>query len=282
MLDVETRVAEMCAAPAGCAFLLVAEASGLTPAEVARPEVAIFVAAAGQREIQPWRGDHTELVTRALAAGPRLAGLARAILGQPAAAWMFAPLDRDHQLWVSEDGQAPNPAQLVTPSGKRDRWEAYARKPRGALFTSTSIGSSSSALATVEEGSTDYGPDIAPPITVYQFRAAADARVFEVSGPADWRRLCLLTPGINEDGGLVPSWAEVAREWDAVHLSLGGFLTAEQVRVDGPEGWTEHGFWDFEQTVWLRWVFSEVTRLPPLTAAPVSPVDLGWPEVFQR
>ncbi len=65
-------------------------------------------------------------------------------------------------------------------------------------------------------------------------------------------------------GRLVPDFAAVARDWDAVHLTLGGLLTAEQVRVDGPGGATELQGWDAEQTVWLRWVFDEVTRLPDL------------------
>ena len=79
----------------------------------------------------------------------------------------------------------------------------------------------------------------------------------------------------------MPNWAAVAGEWDGVHMTLGGLLTAEQVRVDGPKGWTQHRFWDAELTVWLRWVFTEVVRLPDLEEAPGSPVELGWPAAFR-
>lgn len=73
----------------------------------------------------------------------------------------------------------------------------------------------------------------------------------------------------------------MAEDWDAVHLTLGGFLTAEQVRLDGPEGWTEHRFWEFEQTVWLRWVFSMVEDLGELAEYPPQPLSFAQPEAFR-
>ncbi|GBD15125.1 hypothetical protein HRbin26_00011 [bacterium HR26] len=75
----------------------------------------------------------------------------------------------------------------------------------------------------------------------------------------------------------MPDWSRVAEDWDAVHLTFGALLAAEQVRVETPEAWTELWGWDFEQAVWLRWCFTAVTRLPNLHAYPEAPVDLRRP-----
>jgi hypothetical protein len=275
----EARVAALCAAPAGCAFLLHVEAAGVTPEVAARPEVAVAFAAAAQGEIQPFGGDHDEMVARALANGPRLAGLAREILARPEAAWWFAPVERGAQLWLARSGEHPGAERLVTPTGEPDRWERYAQKPRGGLFTSTAIAGTSSALATASRGGSDYDPSL--PAVLYRLRATVAARVFEVDGPGAWRRLCLSYPDTGEDGRVVPDWAAVTRDWDGVHLSLGGFLTAEQVRVDGSEGSTEHGGWDFEQTVWLRWVFDGVEEIGILAEYPPASIETGWPGAFR-
>lgn len=89
--------------------------------------------------------------------------------------------------------------------------------------------------------------------------------------------LCTTYPAAGEDGRLVPDWAAVARDWDAVHLTLGGALTAEQVRVEGPKGWTELSGWDAELTAWLRWRFDDVERLPDLPQPPEPPISMGPP-----
>jgi hypothetical protein len=70
---------------------------------------------------------------------------------------------------------------------------------------------------------------------------------------------------------LVPAWAAVAADWDGVHVTFGGLLTAEQVRVHGPDGWTALWGWDSEMTVWLRWAFVEATPLPDLAALTLPP-----------
>ena len=157
-----------------------------------------------------------------------------------------------------------------TLAGPPTSFERYAQKPVGGLFTSTGAEATSSALALLTDGYGDY--QLEPPLIRYCLRASSAARVFEVDGPQVWHRLCAAYPAPGEDGRLVPDWAAVAREWDAVHLTLGGLLTAEQVRVDGPAGWVEHWGWDAEQTVWLRWRFDAVERLPDLPTPLRSPV----------
>lgn len=126
MTDLDARVAAFRAAPAGLGFLLVVEEAGLAPEVAVQPEMSVTIAALVQSELSPWRKDHDWLVKAVLSEGPRLAGLARAILSRPEAARWFGPLDRRAQRWVSPDGSAPDPAKLVTPTGQLSHWERYA------------------------------------------------------------------------------------------------------------------------------------------------------------
>jgi hypothetical protein len=283
MLDLEARAKALCSGPAGCGFLLTIEESALPPEVAARPEICIEAAAIAQHEIGPFMPDHGWTVATVLAEGPRLLGFARSLLSVPEAGWLFAPLDRSAQLWISEDGAPPDPAKLLTPSAPPTNWERYAQKPannpRGSILiafvTSTPVGEGSSVLAGAANGAGDW--DFEPPVQQYRLRVAATARVFEVDGPDAWHRLCAGYPATGEDGRIVPDWSAVARDWDAVHLTLGGQLSAEQVRVESPAGWSELWGWDNEQTLWLRWCFTAVERLPVLEELPRSTAGLSWP-----
>ena len=87
--------------------------------------------------------------------------------------------------------------------------------------------------------------------------------MFEIHGPADWHELCVQYPAkYTKDSRLVPNWGAVAEEWDGVHLSFGGFLTAEQNRHESAAGWTMLDFWHAEQTYWLRALKTETERQP--------------------
>jgi len=111
-----------------------------------------------------------------------------------------------------------------------------------------------------------------PPYAFWQMTVDASARVFEIDGPQAWHDLCVRYPaegtigrGIpdfsGDKGRLVPDWSAVADDWDAVHLTFGGLLIAEQVRVSSPSGWTYHWAWDYEQTMWLRWMFTSTGQM---------------------
>src|SRR5690606_33785827 len=200
----------------------------------------------------------------------------------------------------------------LTPSAPSNDWECYAQKPannpRGtrtvAFFTSTAVDGTSSMLA----GGANYAGgdwEVEPPVQQYRLPVAPSARVFEVDGPAAWHRVCAAYPATRKarapaptgtpgwapyhgagsadgDDRLVPDWSAVARDWDGVHMSLGGVLAAEQVRVESPAGWTEHWGWHNEQTLWLRWCFTAVERLPLLTELPPPPVRFDWPDWLRQ
>lgn len=103
------------------------------------------------------------------------------------------------------------------------------------------------------------------------------ARVFEVTGPADWADLVQLHPQevtvlrrgtwwqlTGWDGRwLIPDWAAVAEEWDGVHLTVDGYLStagrALPVDVPGPPASTLLAGFEPDVTWWL-------TDLPELGA----------------
>jgi hypothetical protein len=274
MLDLEARADALCAAPAGCAFLLAAEWYGLTPEEAAQPAASIHLAAEALAVVNPWNIDRAEVKAKLLH-GPRLASFARSILSQPETSWWLGPLNRNTQEWISRSGEPPTPPRLIIPKIAPDDFEGNAHKPIGGLFTSTGIAGANSALALLSHGWGDYGVD--PPIVRYRLRADPTTRIYEIDGPAAWHQLCTQFPALGEDGRLVPDWNSIADEWDGVHLTLGGLLTSEQVRFTSPAGWTELREWDAEQTVWLRWVFDAVEPLPILERLPPSPLVLPDP-----
>ena len=219
-------------------------------------------------EINVWRADHIHDSEAVLQRGPQHADLARAILREPGNEWWFGPLDRGRQVWVSQDGAPPGKAQLVTPVQPPSRDERYAQRLTGSFCTSTLIHETSSMFAAIDCGVGDIGLVYSrPPYAFWQMTVDASVRVFEIDGPGAWHDLCVsypaqgeinrLTPDFSGDKGrLVPDWSAVAADWDAVHLTFGGLLTAEQVRVGPPSGWTYHWAWDYEQTMWLRWMFT--------------------------
>ena len=75
-------------------------------------------------------------------------------------------------------------------------------------------------------------------------------------------RLREVTDGPPDPEWLVPDWGAAAEDWDGVHLSLGGLLTAEQVRYQSEDGISMLNFWQAEQTYWLRGFVSNARRLP--------------------
>lgn len=279
MNDRARLVDALTSAPAGCAFLGWVERLGLTPAAT-EPVTSMYLLGRALTEISVWLSDHAEVMQRVLSDGPRLRPLAEAILSEPGTGWWFGPLDRASQLVAWGPGGAPPPADseaLPRPSPP-DRpptaWECYAQKPEWGLYTSTAFGDLSAAVIGAAECAGDLGP-LELPFPRYLLRVSSTARIYEVDSPDAWRRLCLAYPAPDRGsltGGLVvPDFAAVARDWDGVHVTLGGLLTADQVQLDGPEGPTALQGWDTEATVWLRWVFDKVTRLPDLTEQPPVP-----------
>lgn len=276
MDDLETRSRGLIRSPIGCDFLLIAEMLGFRAPELGRADIALHLAARAVSDLSVWRQDHSKAIEAALAEGPRLLPIARDLLRRDAARWWFGPFDRDAQIWVVPFDHGAAPAPAVDPPRRPTEFDRYIQRPFGALVTTTLIDGTIPMLAAEREGAGDLGGTLRPPLVRYRLIVSPHARIFSIDAPADWRRLCEAFPA-TEPGGLhggllTPDFSAVAREWDAVHLSFGGVLSAVQAPLDGPGGRTELDSWEIEQTVWLRWVFDDATRLPDVLEAIPSPL----------
>ncbi len=276
MDDLERRNATFIQCPIGCSFLLLSEAYRLNIADLLRVDIALHLAARTISHLSVWRQDHAEAIQAALAEGPRLLPVARDLLRRDTTRWWFGPFDRNAQIWVAPFDQGSAPAPAVDPPRQPTEFDRYIQRPFGALVTTTLIDGTIPMLAAEREGAGDLGGTLRPPLVRYRLSVSPAARIFSIDAPADWRRLCesfpATEPGGLHGGLLTPDFGAVAREWDAVHLSFGGVLSAVQAPLDGPAGRTELDSWETEQTIWLRWAFDSVTRLPDVLDIIPSPL----------
>ena len=313
--DIDGKVEELVASPIGCAFLIILEASELSAADAARPEVSLQVAYRAVDEMSIWAPDFQELMQYALMHGRRLRGLARAVLEQPRMEWWFAPIARESQIWIANDDAPPSADKIGQSNLQMTRWEQRTNKSESALYTCTSFQNKTSIFTALDLGSAHGANEISMcytlPVKCWRMRVSESARVFEINSAWDWHNLSVSYPmrsardasdpesddmagwgvypmrnATNEYGGsanradmdkwLTPDWNAVAADWDGVHLTLFGLLTAEKLRVASAAGWSLHRFWDVEQAMWLRWAFDKVERLQDYDAMPL-PIEAEFP-----
>ena len=290
-VDPEGKAAEMMRSPLGRAVAIIAGESGMSPRDLAVPETSVWLCVYASDDVEVWSGIREEILAYLESEAENHEVFLREILAQPSASWWFEPMDREGQVWVSRDGSPPSEDSLVTPSGPPTRWERYALKPVGGMFTSTMIGDISPMAATIDFGVGDFRPWYGePPYAIWRMNVDESARIFEIHDPDDWHLLCVNYPAegnsgrhagnepdfSRDPGRLVPDWFQVARDWDAVHLSFGGYLTSEQVRVESEHGWTYHWAWDHETTLWLRWMFNGHERLEDYRRDKSESPDFGY------
>ena len=82
---------------------------------------------------------------------------------------------------------------------------------------------------------------------------------------------------------LLPDWPRVARDWDGIHLSIAGYITASDCAVRTGTGTaTVLAGWNPDQTLWLNDVFSKIDRIGTWTGTPgpeaFPDVPLPWRE----
>lgn len=248
-------------------------------------QTAVFTAMYWQ---EPDGGDHLARFPEVRAA---LLPLAEQILAHPSVQWFWRTRQPEQWAidWRPADDPAPLPKEPEVTLGKWARNEraeelrAATERPRDPhanysgswwsipLGLIRTVGRIPEGLSLVE----DYpGFDEA---TVIPVRGVGT--VLEINGPEDWVRLCRKHPldvtasrrhdwfrVTGRDGRwVIPDWEQVAREWDAIHLTVLGYLSsATQAFPVDTERSTVLGGWDPDSTIWLTDVAREWIE-PPQT-----------------
>ena len=270
MVDTDTKVDNLLNSIVGCAFVVALDETGLTPEDVADPKTGLRMAATCVDFVFKHRSDYGLVAPGVQTLARGKVAQARALIEHTDTAWWFDGVDLRAQAWLSIHGTLdkfiygtpPDTMAWRRPENPSRPWERYAQKPLGNQITSTLYGPYlTSELVAYDKRAGDYYCQF--PLAWWSMCFLEDVRVFEIHGPSDWHDLCVRYPARGtEDDRLVPNWGAVSEEWDGVHLSFGGLLTAEQNRYESPAGWTMLDAWHAEQTFWLRALKTETKRQP--------------------
>jgi len=238
-------------------------------------------------EAGPWNGDAPTRIAAAYRQAERRTPIAEAIV-ERFADELKTPLDRTAQQWWT-DG---NPGiESLGPLFRRfDHVYGAGEFTWAGLRTATDP-PPEVLLQMVAAWEIETGP-----VSRWWLPVRPEARVFEIHHPEDWARLVttypyparphpgwelpgvgqhphliapLLTvaeqraarPSVNRH--LVPDWRSVAHDYDGIHLSWAGFITAEGCIVDlGHGDVTMLRYWFSERTLWLADTFGEPRPAP--------------------
>jgi hypothetical protein len=245
---VSSRAADLLASPIGLQLLSLIDTLGDENLSVVFSRLRI--------EYSRYRGDYEDYVARLRSEAAGLAKLAHRISVERASWWQ--PLDPRAQVWASPAPAEPREKEFAV---DLQPMQPEAPKPLHALWTST------------------LGRDLVSPWLehpenfrqvnrIWRLTVTPGVRVAEIHSAADWWRLTTSNRG-QEPGHVFnvraqnagpfarmdPNWTRIAEDWDGVHLSIGGYLTAEDVTYEKDGVTTELRGWNMESTVWLRWVF---------------------------
>jgi hypothetical protein len=213
--------------------------------------------------------------------------VARALAAAPAAHWWWSPVDLEQQAisrWLDR-GQAKRP-ELVGVRERLERWrsdtiaeEERAAKERPAAFDANYSGSwwSTPVLADITTTSRRIGGLPAAQLELVEdsmgwtsarvaaVRIRPEAKIYEISDPADWVELVERHP-LDVDrsrrhdwwratGGTgpwqIPDWLAVSRDHDGVHLSVIAYLAGAGRALPTRHGQTVLAGFDPDLTYWL-------------------------------
>jgi hypothetical protein len=260
------------------------------PATLAGDEATVFEALGWTVKVAQYWGE-PDAEDRALAAaeGVRevLRPIASAILAAPAAGWWASPLDPERQRYAQFLGDHPFPEPLLSGAAERvAAWRAgivrkeesltgTEQEPLGAwsgdwwsdpamsglpVTTRARPGLGAARLVLVEDGSSWKSARCWP------LRPRPGARIYEVDGPAAWAALVARYPldvsrsrrhdwwrATGSAGRwLIPDYQAVAEEYDAVHVTVFGYLTTAGIAGDCARGErTVLAGWEPDATWWL-------------------------------
>lgn len=244
--------------------------------------------------------------------------VATALGKAPAAQWWWKPLRRDSQVWIcAEPIRRARGLPFRTSYGHH--WDATA--PAAAFTTSTGLPRLPAMALLADQNRHPAARTDPSTLSAWRVPVKLDARVAEIHSPIDWLRLVQRYPSHRTDRCLAPQldqawpgtslaraidWQALSRDYDGVHLSVAGWLTASSqiLALDNSRGHTFCEGWPTEASVWFRPVFTgEFERLSPdefghgleygygrpvagsrhdLTVAPATPRSSVWARWWPR
>jgi hypothetical protein len=217
-----------------------------------------------------------------------LARVAESVVSAAGAVQWAAPMNASGQWAVTfEDVTGAGPIARETAQEILDRWaplqvmeEAVAQRERpvdpAASFSGTWWSRPALGLTGTTRALPAYGPMGLRFVEdglgwktaeVQQIVVPANARIFEIDGPEAWADLTgrypmEVTAGRRHDWyrvtgrtgrWVIPDWSEVRHDFDAVHLTVRGYLTTAGVAVSvDAERSTVLAGWGPDATYWLR------------------------------
>lgn len=221
-----------------------------------------------------------------------LSRVAASIASFDGAAWWATPLDRTAQWSVAFDDEAsPTSAASGTAAEHLAHWRSeieqseirarqerpsdpranlsgtwWSTPPRDLTQTTRSLGALGPLGLRLVEDAFGWARATVRPVEV-----PGDADVYEVDGPESWAQLCRRYPFEVTASGrhdwfrttgvagtwVVPDWSRAAEEFDAIHLTVAGYLeTAGRAVAVTDDTSSVLAGWDPDQTYWLTDVAS--------------------------
>jgi hypothetical protein len=228
---------------------------------------------------------------------------ADALAQAPAAQWWWEPPDSGSQRWLGGAGQqsargaaltaalqAQGDADAEEESRTAREWPwtpnqdavysgTWWSPPLGSgVFTSTGpVGPLPAAEAGCElDGAGEERFEL------WDVGISSGARIWNITSPDDWGRLVARYPRdvtasrrhdwfrfTGRDGTwLLPDWPRAASDWDGVHLSIAGYISATGLAIPAGDAATVLAGWGPDQTLWLNDVFTSVNWAGTWTGTP--------------
>jgi hypothetical protein len=236
--------------------------------------------------VEDWRYNRAGRRVNKLGPADGYARIAAYLLTTTAADWWYRPLNTNSQTWICDDPDITRGNRLPFSTNYGHHWDATA--PAVAVTTSTRLPRLPAAVLLADH---DLSPHQRPgPGTLSAWHAPLkpDIRVYEIHAPTDWVELVTRYPSHRTDLCLAPDlmrqwrpkelvwtpdWRAVSKDYDGVHLSVSGWLTAtsQPLDVPGRAGHTVCEGWSAESTAWFRPVFSG-----PFERLDAGPLDYGY------
>lgn len=175
---------------------------------------------------------------------------------------VVGPLDPDEQFWIGTGKPSTVP--------KSDPWLSYERfvdardvadqdpstKPFWTgLYTATGLAGTFGMWELYLEAT--QSTLFPKPWHIWKVQPIPEARIREVQSAASWADFVCSYP--RQRRGLVyPNWRSVARDYDAVHVTLGAVAALQGVHLKVEDNILAPCYWGLESTLWLHWCFGAV------------------------